>query len=155
MTTATAAAVDQWKLTPDGYLREWQKFWAKMLAWPKAAQIARQVRVGVTPTQTVYREDKLRLLRYESEVDKAGDPVFRQNDVGRLYVPMDEAAGMNRREPLSNMPDQTKRLFKLQFRILKVLRECLTRDVLHDQELLFPIMLNAETLGNERTVDTR
>ena len=71
MTTATTPATDQWRLTPDGYLREWQKFWAKMLAWPKAAQIARQVRVGATPTQTVYREDKLRLLRYESETDKA------------------------------------------------------------------------------------
>ncbi len=70
MTTAASPASESGKVTPDGYLREWQRFWAKMLAWPKVAQIARQVRVGATPTQTVYREDKLRLLRYESDVER-------------------------------------------------------------------------------------
>jgi len=71
MATATdIPMMNPWRLTPDGFLKEWQNFTRKMLALPKVIQIARQIRVGATPTQTVYREDKLRLLRYEWDAPK-------------------------------------------------------------------------------------
>jgi len=70
MATTESAETAAWPITPEGVFREWQKLGNKMLAWPKAARIAQHVRVGATPTQTVYSEDKLRLLRYESDVPK-------------------------------------------------------------------------------------
>ncbi len=66
----SATQTPPWASSPEVAMQEWMKFTSKMAAWPKVAQIAQQVRVGATPTRTVYREDKLRLLRYESDVEK-------------------------------------------------------------------------------------
>ncbi len=43
---------------------EWESFLRKMSQAPKVAEIARGVRVGTTPSEVVYKLDKLRLLNY-------------------------------------------------------------------------------------------
>ncbi|MEE9294779.1 MAG: class III poly(R)-hydroxyalkanoic acid synthase subunit PhaC [Phycisphaerae bacterium] len=68
--TTTAFPATPWPTSPEAATQRWMQFMTKMAALPKVAEIARQVRVGATPTQTVYREDKVRLLRYESDVEK-------------------------------------------------------------------------------------
>jgi polyhydroxyalkanoate synthase len=55
-------------MTPDALLAQWQQFMSKMLAAPKVLAAMQRVRVGATPARGVYREDKLRLLKYESDV---------------------------------------------------------------------------------------
>jgi polyhydroxyalkanoate synthase len=42
----------------------------RMAALPKVMQIARQVRTGASPHEVTYREDKLQVLRYTSDVEK-------------------------------------------------------------------------------------
>ncbi len=66
----TTSAAMPFAMSPDAAMQEWMKFTNKMANWPKVAEVARNTRVGATPTQTVYQEDKLRLLRYESDVEK-------------------------------------------------------------------------------------
>src|SRR5262245_18856151 len=56
--------------TPDAAVAQWSEFMQKMMSLPKVADAAQRVRVGVTPTRTVYREDSLRLLNYETDVEK-------------------------------------------------------------------------------------
>jgi poly[(R)-3-hydroxyalkanoate] polymerase subunit PhaC len=57
-------------MTPDGMMQQWMEWMGKAAAIPRVAQAAQQVRVGTTPTKTVYRENKLKLLRFESDVQK-------------------------------------------------------------------------------------
>ena len=59
--------------TPDQMQRAWQEFFNKAAAMPRVFDIAQRVRVGCSPTETVYREDKLRLLRYETDVERRHD----------------------------------------------------------------------------------
>ncbi len=54
----------------DMFAQPMQDFMRKMWAVPNIMQTAQQVRVGATPSRAVYREDALRLLRYESDVEK-------------------------------------------------------------------------------------
>jgi len=56
-----------WMLTPTDMQRHWEEFCRKIAATPKVLEVARKVRVGVTPSQTVYRRDTLKLNRYISE----------------------------------------------------------------------------------------
>jgi polyhydroxyalkanoate synthase len=48
----------------------WQGFLRRVAMMPRVAGIAEKVRVGATPAEPIYREDKLRVLRYESDVEK-------------------------------------------------------------------------------------
>ena len=48
----------------------WQEFFEKMSAWPRVLDVMKRTRVGTTPSQIVYREDGLKLLKYESDVEK-------------------------------------------------------------------------------------
>lgn len=50
--------------------RRWAEFWNKAANMPKVMSVAQKVRVGVTPTRTICREDKLRLLRYETGAER-------------------------------------------------------------------------------------
>jgi len=59
--TATAAA---WT---DAMLKEGLANYRRMAALPFIAQKARQVRKGVTPSETVYEEDRVRLIRFVGE----------------------------------------------------------------------------------------
>ncbi len=59
-----------WALTPTDGAAMWQGFLNRMTKLPQVASIAQKVRVGATPAEPVYREDKLRVLRYESDVQK-------------------------------------------------------------------------------------
>ncbi len=49
--------------TPDQMQRAWLEFFDKAAAMPRVFDVAQRVRVGCSSTETVYREDKLRLLR--------------------------------------------------------------------------------------------
>ncbi len=69
MATSTAPS-NPWQLAPDAVTGWWQEHLQKVFALPKVAEVARNVRVGVTPSDTVYRENKLRLLHYRSDVPK-------------------------------------------------------------------------------------
>ena len=48
----------------------WQTFARKMGALPKVAEIAQKTRVGTTPTETVFRRDGVRLLRYDTDAEQ-------------------------------------------------------------------------------------
>jgi polyhydroxyalkanoate synthase len=57
-------------MTPADLQREWSRFMDKLSAMPRAAEIARKVRVGCTAADVVYAEDRLRLLRYRPEAPR-------------------------------------------------------------------------------------
>ena len=59
--------------TPDQMQRAWQEFFNKAAAMPRVFDIAQRVRVGCSPAETVYSADKLRLLRYETNVERRSD----------------------------------------------------------------------------------
>jgi polyhydroxyalkanoate synthase len=65
MTTPTP-----WGQTPEQMLTHWQSFLRKAMPAPKVAQVMQRVRVGATPARPVMRADNVRLLCYESEVEK-------------------------------------------------------------------------------------
>lgn len=67
---STNTTLPPWFATPDALAEQWQSFLRKMAAMPKVLSAAQKVRVGATPTRPVYREDSLRLLRYESDVEQ-------------------------------------------------------------------------------------
>ncbi len=71
MSTATSGMGSGWMPTPEQWMGWWQQAGQKMLAWPKIMEAAQKVRVGITPSRPVYREDRLRLLQYETDVEKA------------------------------------------------------------------------------------
>jgi len=72
MTTA-AAPVQPWFFNPQDVQRFWADFGRKMSHLPKALEVAKRVRVGASPAETVYRVDKMRLQHYLTEAD----PQFR------------------------------------------------------------------------------
>lgn len=59
-----------WMAAAEAASREMQSFWSKAAAAPNLPRIASEVRVGATPHTVSYRENKLRLLHYESDVRK-------------------------------------------------------------------------------------
>ena len=61
----TTAAMP-WMMTPSDFQSLWSDFWTKTAYLPKAMEVARKVRVGATPTDTVLRIDKARLQHYVS-----------------------------------------------------------------------------------------
>ena len=66
----TATAAMPWMLTPADMQRYWADFLTKMSCLPQAMQVAKQVRVGATPTETVHRIDKIRVLHYLSDGER-------------------------------------------------------------------------------------
>jgi polyhydroxyalkanoate synthase len=69
MSTTNTASATAW-FDPQAALAPWQAMMRKLMAMPKVLDAVQRVRVGATPTHAVYREDNLRLLRYESDVEK-------------------------------------------------------------------------------------
>ncbi len=59
-----------WTLGPADWQRLSADFANKMASLPRALEVARRVRVGATPSETTYRVDKLRLLRYTTDVEQ-------------------------------------------------------------------------------------
>jgi len=59
-----------WMVTPQDMQRYWADFQGKMAAIPDILETARKARVGTTPNETVYRHDKLQLLRYTTDVEQ-------------------------------------------------------------------------------------
>ena len=71
MTTATDETVCwPWVSSPQDVANLWQSFTHKMGALPKAIEIAQKTRVGATPTDTVFRRDGVRVLRYATETEQ-------------------------------------------------------------------------------------
>lgn len=68
--TTTWPETMSWMMTPADFQKGWMDFASKMAHLPKALEVAKKVRVGATPTETVSRMDKVRLLRYVSDVEK-------------------------------------------------------------------------------------
>lgn len=70
MTTTTNTPVNPlmpWMMTPEQVLQQWETLCKKMAAMPKVLEVARKVRVGVTPSETVFRRDTLKLQHYLSD----------------------------------------------------------------------------------------
>lgn len=64
-TTIPQMPLPMWASGPDAWMNMWQQAMTKAMAMPKVMEAMQKVRVGVTPSRPVYREDNLRLLRYE------------------------------------------------------------------------------------------
>jgi len=62
-----ASAFFPWMMTPADLERQWSDYLGKLAHVPKALEVAKKVRVGATPSETLYRVDKLRLLHYVAE----------------------------------------------------------------------------------------
>lgn len=67
MTTAFSSFAPWMNISPAQMQEQFVDFSRKMAHLPKAFEVARKVRVGATPSETVFRVDKLRLLRYINE----------------------------------------------------------------------------------------
>jgi polyhydroxyalkanoate synthase subunit PhaC len=59
-------------MTPDDMLRQWEEMLGKLASAPKVFEVANRVRVGATPTDTIFRRDEVRILRYLN-----GKPQFK------------------------------------------------------------------------------
>ncbi len=55
---------------PNMFMPQIEGWFQRMAATPKVLDIARQVKVGISPSEVVYTEDKLRVLHYQSDVPK-------------------------------------------------------------------------------------
>jgi len=75
-------------MTPADMQRQWETFTRKMAAMPKVFETAQKVRVGATPSETVFRRDGVRLLRYQTDVEqKSATPLlFVFALVNRPYI---------------------------------------------------------------------
>jgi polyhydroxyalkanoate synthase len=72
MTTATQnpfAAMWQ-SMPPLTYQPDPREFFDRLAAMPRVIETAQKVKVGATPRDVIYREDKLKVLRYQSPVEK-------------------------------------------------------------------------------------
>ncbi len=67
---STTTPPGPWALTPEQMLAPWQSFLRKAMSGPMIARVMQRVRVGATPARPVMREDNVRLLCYESDVEK-------------------------------------------------------------------------------------
>lgn len=52
------------------FMPNYEELQAKLAAMPKVMDAARNVKVGATPREVIYLEDKLSLLHYQSDVEK-------------------------------------------------------------------------------------
>lgn len=66
-TTPTMNPNSVWAGMPDAWASMCQQALHKAMSLPKVADAIQRVRVGITPSRPIYREDTLRLLRYESD----------------------------------------------------------------------------------------
>lgn len=67
MSTATMPMMMPWMMNPADAQKQWENFVNRMAHLPKVMEVAKKVRVGSSPQETVYRIDKLRVLRYLNE----------------------------------------------------------------------------------------
>jgi len=58
------------------FMPDYDAFAARMAAMPRVMEIARTVRVGTSPSEVVFKEDKLKLLRYQPEVEQKHRPAL-------------------------------------------------------------------------------
>lgn len=58
-----------WMMNPADAQKQWENFIKRMSHMPKVMEVAKKVRVGSSPQETVYTIDKLRLLNYFNETD--------------------------------------------------------------------------------------
>ncbi|MEK6676696.1 MAG: class III poly(R)-hydroxyalkanoic acid synthase subunit PhaC [Planctomycetota bacterium] len=70
MSSATATFAP-WNISAGEVQKFWLDFASKMAHVPQALQVAKRVRVGATPSETVARVDKIRLQHYVSDMEPA------------------------------------------------------------------------------------
>lgn len=66
----TTTATDPWSAGMEAMTAQWQAAMQKMMAMPKVMEVMQRVKVGATPSQSVWKEDHVQLLRYESDVEQ-------------------------------------------------------------------------------------
>lgn len=86
MTTPVELMGEMWRVSMEDAQQQWQKFMSRAAGLPRIMSLAQKVRVGVTPSRCVYREDKLRLLQYETEPRLATPTLFVFALVNRPYI---------------------------------------------------------------------
>lgn len=64
---SAAAPFMPWMMTPGDAQKQWESFVRRMSHMPKVMEVAKKVRVGASPSETVQRIDKLRVLHYLSD----------------------------------------------------------------------------------------
>jgi len=74
MTTATTNPFAAWAIPPAGFVPDFKGFQERLAALPRVMETLRNVKVGATPVDVVYTENKLRVLRYRSDVEKRYRP---------------------------------------------------------------------------------
>ncbi|MCH7885619.1 MAG: class III poly(R)-hydroxyalkanoic acid synthase subunit PhaC [Planctomycetes bacterium] len=77
-----------WLMTPALIQSQWEEFTRKMAKMPKVWEVAQKVRVGATPSEVVFRRNKLSLLHYTGEVETRYDTplLFVFALVNRPYI---------------------------------------------------------------------
>ncbi len=66
-TTSNPPPMMPWMMTPAEMQKQWEVFCGKVTAMPKVLEVAKKVRVGVTPSETVFSRDTLKLQHYLSD----------------------------------------------------------------------------------------
>lgn len=56
-------------MSPEALTAAWAANMSRLMAAPKVAAAMKRVRVGATPARPVYREDNLRVMKYETDVE--------------------------------------------------------------------------------------
>lgn len=62
--SAMDTLTQMWSAALSDTQKQWQEALTKAASWPKVIDAVQRVRVGITPGEPVYKEDKLRLIHY-------------------------------------------------------------------------------------------
>lgn len=86
--TAFDTLTGMWSAALADTTKQWQDFATKAASWPNVIETAEKVRVAITPSEPIYKEDKLRLLHYRDGVEQAFDTplLFIFALVNRPYI---------------------------------------------------------------------
>lgn len=70
MTSVQNPFLNMFPTNPASFMPELEGFQERAQAMPKVWEVAQRVRVGTSPSEVIYQEDKLRVLHYESDIPK-------------------------------------------------------------------------------------
>jgi polyhydroxyalkanoate synthase subunit PhaC len=59
-----------WQMPTQAFMPDFETFRQRLAAMPKVMEMASKVRVGATPREVTYHEDKLKVYHYQSEIPK-------------------------------------------------------------------------------------
>lgn len=64
------ATMMPWMMKPEDITKAWTDFAQKSAALPRAMEIAKKTRVGITPSNVTFQRDKLKVLHYQTEHER-------------------------------------------------------------------------------------